>query len=119
MSAPAWTPGPWRVHVEPGSGVSWSSNSVFVCGPGSWPEEQVARVNVQDGLEEREANARLIAAAPDMAETGAAYWAAVDAKREFERDHPNNTTKAWDDLLYAVEAAEAAHRAALAKAGAL
>jgi hypothetical protein len=62
------TPGPWRVHVEPGSGPSWSSDSVFVCGAGSWPEEQISRVNVQDGLGEREANARLIAASPDLLE---------------------------------------------------
>jgi hypothetical protein len=68
MSAPAWTPGPWRVHVEPASGYAVSSDSVFVCGSGEWPESQIARANVQDGFGEREANARLIAAAPDLAE---------------------------------------------------
>lgn len=38
---------------------------------------------------------------------------ALDAKREFERQSPGNSTKAWDRLFYAVEAAETEARAAL------
>lgn len=39
---------------------------------------------------------------------------ALDAKHEFERQNPGNSTKAWDRLFYAVEAAETEARAALA-----
>lgn len=44
------------------------------------------------------------------------WVSALDAKREFERENPNNSTKAWDDLFYAVEAAETEARAAIAAA---
>jgi hypothetical protein len=110
VSAPAWTPGPWfceettrnttNVVAElADDNIAWSITAL-----------------VPASFENAKPDACLIAAAPDLAETGAAYWAAVDAKREFEREHPNNSTKAWDNLLYAVGDAETAHRAALAKA---
>jgi hypothetical protein len=59
------TPGPWQVVVEDQTGIG-RSHAVYICDASGWPEGQLARVNVQDGLGEREANARLIAAAPDL-----------------------------------------------------
>ncbi len=120
MSAPAWTPGPWVARK--GAYAGWEFTGGFL-----------GRITAENGREiyagvscfhalrgateeEADANARLIAAAPDLAEAVDAYLAAVDAKRQFEAEHPNDATKAWDDLLYAVEAAETALRAALAKA---
>lgn len=44
------------------------------------------------------------------------WTGALDAKREFERQNPGNSTKAWDNLFYAVEAAETTALAALARA---
>jgi len=63
----AHTPGPWRVHVEQDSGIGRTS-SVYICADGEWPASQVARANTMDGLDEREANARLIASAPCLLE---------------------------------------------------
>ena len=62
-----FTPGPWHVHVEVEQhGLYRGSRSVYVCSSAGWPEGQLARVSVQDDLEEREANAHLIAAATDL-----------------------------------------------------
>lgn len=59
------TPGPWDIHVEQSAGI-FGSSAVYVCGGQGWPEGQLARVNTQDGMGEREANARLIAAVPEL-----------------------------------------------------
>ena len=59
------TAGPWHIHAERERNL-YGSQSVYICGEGEWPESQLARVNVMDGLGEREANAALIAAAPDL-----------------------------------------------------
>lgn len=42
----------------------------------------------------------------DLKQAVANYLNAVDAFRQFEKDFPNNSTKAWDNLLYAQEFAE-------------
>jgi hypothetical protein len=59
------TPGPWQVCVDAPSGIG-RTRAVYVCNNQDWPEGQLARVNVMDGFGEREANACLIAAAPDL-----------------------------------------------------
>lgn len=41
---------------------------------------------------------------------------ALDAKRKFERDNPNNVSREWERKLIAVECAEDAARAALSLA---
>jgi hypothetical protein len=57
------TKGPWEIHTEQ-DGSIYRNVSVFICRQDElWPQGQLARVNEQDGLGEREANARLIAAA--------------------------------------------------------
>ncbi len=56
------------------------------------------------------------AAGPGLLIAAQAYIAARDAREAFERENPNNSTKRWDDLLYAIEAAERNLRAAIAKA---
>lgn len=66
MSA-RFTPGPWRVHVEPDFSIH-RTPAVYVCGQEDWPNGQLARINTMDGLGEKEANASLIAAAPDLYE---------------------------------------------------
>lgn len=63
----ARTPGPWRVEVDDQSGIG-RTHAVYICGEGEWPESQLARVNIMDGFGEREANARLLAAAPTLLE---------------------------------------------------
>ena len=50
---------PWRIHTEVERNI-YRTESVYICTAGDWPRSQVARVNTQDGLKEREANAALI-----------------------------------------------------------
>lgn len=61
-----------------------------------------------------------VAPSPDtvraLVEALEGWTGALDAKREFERQNPGNSTKAWDNLFYAVEAAETTALAALARA---
>jgi hypothetical protein len=65
MGAPGTTDGPWSIHTE--DDVSfYRARSVYICSSDGWPEGQVARANVMDGSGEREANARQLAASPDL-----------------------------------------------------
>lgn len=51
---------PWAIHTEQEFSIS-RATSVYICrAEEPWPSGQLARVNVQDGFEEREANARRI-----------------------------------------------------------
>lgn len=59
MAEPKWTPGPWRAH-----GWNDLSNVVPIYGLGCW----VASAQYLGGTELAKINARLIAAAPDLAE---------------------------------------------------
>lgn len=91
MSAPKFTPGPWRMHdMEAG---------VIVAGR---PGGEVANVN--NGFGDRDANAALIAAAPDLYE---ALKSAVSWLVQVMPDAP--LTPRGEELL-------ASYRAALSKA---
>ena len=52
----------------------------------------------------------------EIIEAGQAYLKAKTALRDFENEFPNDSTKRWDNLLYAVEAAEARLRDAVLQA---
>lgn len=54
-------------------------------------------------------------ATPSLPDAVGAYLAALDEKRQFEQDYPNDSTKRWDEKLYAVENAESALRTAYAQ----
>jgi hypothetical protein len=57
------TKGPLEIHTEQDRSI-YRNVSVFICRQDEpWPQGQLARVNEQDGLGEREANARLLRAA--------------------------------------------------------
>ncbi len=64
MTKPAFTPGPWRIEQRPSSGYGASSAPYEICASGS----QSMTIALLNGRESSEisANARLIAAAPDM-----------------------------------------------------
>lgn len=98
------TKGPWRAERYVGREDSW-----FIRGPNN---EHVAG----RGTTIKGADAHLIAAAPGLFEALDGLFAAKDAIAEFEREHPGNYTRAWDDLFYVVGFAEDAARAVLAKA---
>ena len=61
MSKTAHTPGPWRVHCDP-CHYDTASDVSSDCG------QLFASVGGKAGWQEQEANARLIAAAPDLLE---------------------------------------------------
>lgn len=63
-----FTPGPWKVEVERSNYIGGTSSVLICCTDREFPDSQLARVSIMDGLGEREANARLIAAAPDLYE---------------------------------------------------
>ena len=107
MSAPAWTPGPWSVHR--------SRRDTFMCvsaptitGGGSVCTFPFA------GSDNRDANARLIAAAPDLAEAAASLIEAWDARTTGAQQII--TGKSDAELQKQAMAAIDGLRAALAKA---
>lgn len=100
MSA-GFTKGPWFVHVERDYNLGRTS-SVYICTGEGWPEGQIARANTMDGLNEREANARLIAAAPEL----------LEALEKMVRDADRNERPGGGSTVPAIA------RAAIAKAGA-
>lgn len=95
------TPTPWQIEIDDQSGIG-RTHSVYICDHRGWPDGQLARINVQDGLGERDANALLIVTAVNNhaalkdAITTAAEWfeeyaaehnrKAQDAPPGFERD---------------------------------
>lgn len=95
-TAPAWTPGPWRVvrPVTPTDGFTlWSG------------EDRVALTGPATSLECEAANARLIAAAPDLAEAldglhynrrgdGSPCWCSSSNKREEDHAPQCNAARA-------------------------
>lgn len=92
------TPGPWFVEVDDQSGIG-RTRAVYVCSTTGWPEGQLARVNIQDGLGEREANARLIAAAPDL-------LAACEALVAKSTDTTGDWSREWNAALSAIARAK-------------
>jgi hypothetical protein len=105
------TPGPWSVDTRYGPCNVSAPAGRSICSTGGYsdnfsdPEKRTA---------ENEANARLIAAAPDLLEAWQEYFAAVETLAELESNR--DTTKHFDDAFYAKERAENKARAALAKA---
>ena len=98
--AAGYTPGPWMVHQQDKLGPRWiigpDPESSFVCRMGTTFEESLA---------EEAGNARLIAAAPDLAEACARVLRAIEWAETSDRMDP----KEQADTL----------RCALAKAGLL
>lgn len=82
MSAPAWTPGPWFLVEDqrsnnPGRGEKTHGLQLLICGKAGIPvisRRGLARPTKLDGA----ANARLIAAAPDLVEALMALWARAE-----------------------------------------
>ena len=70
MSATPWTPGPWRVDSKYHADVQTADGKREICTP--WHEEmrgtECNPPGLPTSLEMAKANARLIAAAPEMAE---------------------------------------------------
>ena len=59
------TPGPWKAE---GDEFYTTAGRVYIEGPNGWKDQPIANCDWDLGLEENEANARLIAAAPEMLE---------------------------------------------------
>ena len=57
------TPGPWAAE---GDEFKAHAGSVYVCGPSGWDIQPIAVCDYDLDIEENEANARLIAAAPEL-----------------------------------------------------
>lgn len=105
----SFTPGPWSVEIDDQSGIG-RTHAVYVCDGKGWPDGQLARVNVQDGFGEREANARLIASVPDLLE---ALQAVVVV---YKRDNPLRTADLHDPSCTCMRCAIDNADAALSKA---
>lgn len=109
------TPGPWSFRWET-SAQDWA---IVTDSAG----RIIANVNTETGpspvsapamqVMPAEANARLIAAAPDMLE---ALEGLLAAKRDLDEHPDSDTSGRWERKLYAVQAAWDAARAAIAKA---
>lgn len=76
MSASKWTPGPWTVSVSGGDRYIDSCDG-WIAEVNCWPTSPIKLV--PRGSEKHIANARLIAAAPDLYE---ALWAILYADQE-------------------------------------
>lgn len=100
---PKYTPGPWCLDVEPSD-----DGTFFVQTPEGRDGQCIAEVYNQT-TPDTVANARLIAAAPELYEALRSLLAEVEADREAE-DPQARTQMEWED------APLAAARAALAKA---
>lgn len=86
----SYTPGPWEANVD--SCVP-DRGRVFVSGAGGWDHDSVCCV-YENGLARDEANARLIAASPDMYEALSRLVGAVKVIKESEYDRASD----WDRL---------------------
>jgi hypothetical protein len=106
-----YTPGPWSVDTRYGPCNVSAPAGRSICSTGgcsdnfSDPEKRTA---------ENEANARLVAAAPDLLEAWQEYFAAREKLAKLERNC--DTTKRFDEALYARERAENKARIAIANA---
>lgn len=98
------TAGPWSVHIETEQHRMYRGPSaVYICNEAGWPEGQIARVNVQDGLHEREANAYLIASVPELLAAAIRVRARCQSMR-LDAD----ANSALDDLSAAIDKASGA-----------
>lgn len=93
--------------IHEGLGESWA-----YCNYGG-DEWNSCRYRLDDAADEVLAIVTPPAVVAALVEALEGWTNALDAKREFERQSPGNSTKAWDRLFYAVEAAETEARAAL------
>lgn len=95
MADAKWTPGPWKPATQPGRGGSVSTLYGDV-------ENRRRQVCAVAAGEEREANLRLIAAAPDLEAVAAAYeqWEAdLILADVWQNELPRFTQKLWDRFL--------------------
>ncbi len=51
---------PWRLVTEEANASIYRGVNFYICAEGELPDSQIARVNIQDGLNEQAANAALI-----------------------------------------------------------
>lgn len=61
MSGPAWTPGPWAISTS-------NRGRPCICSPDAWICGEIDNGQIDMSTSEASANARLIAAAPDLYE---------------------------------------------------
>ena len=78
-SAAKHTAGPWRVDTGPKS----RGRVISVCK--GFPQKPVAQATGQETVDEREANARLIAAAPELLEALQWALAEIDGRTSYQR----------------------------------
>lgn len=99
----AHTPGPWVAKVDD---LVPERGAVYVEGPLGWEDQSVCETyRFSRDIQEDEANARLIAAAPDLL---AALKDMASGWRYIRRVHGNLSGVGWDRAQSAAEAAIAA-----------
>lgn len=103
-----WTPGPWETHVPGRQFADWPNHFEVQASPASidtsvnpypLPFRTIASVSWQGSFEAERANARLIAAAPDLYEAAEA-WHRVVAHETLSAMHGEDDVdrEIWADL---------------------
>lgn len=114
-----WTPGPWSEHgkggCECGQIFGPDGNAVIAIVQGPKHLSMFSPDCVPNSAAQQ-ANARLIAAAPDLAEAAALQEAAEEAKSNCEECYPEDAPESCPSCFPLFDAARQKRRAALAKA---
>ena len=121
MSASKHTPGPWRLEADPAhfdSLTTVTGGQRMNAQPHAWPAYPLtAQVGGMAALHEMQSNARLIAAAPELLEALKLWLDIHDKPAGFIGKFGKSLTEAIAAQEVKVNAAAAAARAAIAKAG--
>lgn len=104
MSEPKWTPGPWRLTTSYPPG-QWVISSRTAFGPGERQHRDVGRYfgGRTTDPDEEAANARLIAAAPELYEALAACVEQMGGEDEIDADE--SAFPHWGAAVRALKAA--------------
>ena len=121
MSASKHTPGPWRLEADPAhfdSLTTVTGGQRMNANQHAWPAHPLTvQVGGMAALHEMQANARLIAAAPELLEALKLWLDIHDKPAGFIGKFGKSLTEAIAAQEVKVNAAAAAARAAIAKAG--